>query len=94
MKREDFIVAMAIEVVAALISMGLLFSDVGALIYPISLALFAVVQTPFYLYLRKTSDEAKKRKIRVWMALLMLIPIVAALVAIALVVIALMLLYA
>ena len=93
MKQNTFMGVMVIESIFALISMGLLFSDVGALIYPISLAIFAVVLAPFYLGLKKTEEEAKKRKIRLWMALLMLIPIVAAIVAIALVVTALMILY-
>ena len=94
MKKDTFLVVMIVEGFAALVSMGLLFSDVGALIYPISLAIFAAVLAPFYLRLKRTDEEAKKRKIRLWMALLMLIPIVAAIVAIALVVTALMLLFA
>ena len=93
MKQNTFMGVMVIESIFALISMGLLFSDVGALIYPISLAIFAVVLAPFHLRLKKTEEEAKKRKIRLWMALLMLIPIVAAIFAIALVVTALMILY-
>ena len=84
---------MAIEGFIALASMGLLFSDVGALIYPISLAIFAAVEFPFYWRLKRTEEEAKKRKIRLWMALIMLIPIVAAAVAVAFVVTALMMLY-
>lgn len=94
MKKDVFIVLMIVEVLAALVSMGLLFSDVGALIYPVSLALFVVVQTPLFLWLKKTDDEAKKRKIRLWMVLIMLIPIVAAAVAVVLVVTALMLYFA
>ena len=90
MKKEDFRIAMIVEGLAALISMGLLFSDMGAVIYLISLALFAVVLAPFYIRLRKEPDEAKKRKIRRNMALVLLIPIVAAVVAIAIVVISLM----
>ena len=93
MKKDTFIVVMIIEGIVALVSMGLLFSDVGALIYPISLAIFAAVLAPFYLGLKRAEEEAKKRKIRLWMALLMLIPIVAAIFAIALVVTALMILY-
>ena len=81
---------MVMETLAALLSMGLLFSDVGAMIYPISLAIFAAVLSPFYLWLKKAEDE-KKRKIRLWMVLIMSIPIVVAIAAIVLVVIALML---
>ena len=94
MKRNTFIDVMVIESIVALISMGLLFSDVGALIYPISLAIFAVVLAPFYIRLRKEPDEAKKRKIRRNMALVLLIPIAVAVVAVVLVVIGLMILYA
>lgn len=94
MKKDTFIVVMIIEGLAALISMGLLFSDVGAAIYLIALAVFAAVLTPFYVRLRKEPDEAKRRKIRRTMALVLLIPIAAAVVAVALVVIGLMILYA
>ena len=91
MKKETFLVVMIVETLAALVAMGLLFSDVGALIYPISLALFGGVLSPFYICLKKATDEKKKAKIRRNMALLLLLPIVAAIVAIVLVVIALML---
>ena len=94
MKKNTFIVVMVIEGLAALVSMGLLFSDVGAVIYLIALAVFAAVLAPFYIRLRKEPDETKKRKIRRNMALVLLIPIVAAVVAVILVVTALMLLYA
>ena len=94
MKKDSFIVVMIIEGLAALVSMGLLFSDVGAVIYLIALVVFAAVLAPFYIRLRKKPDEAKKRKIRRNMALVLLIPIVVAVVAVALVVIGLMILYA
>ena len=94
MKKNTFIVVMVIEGLAALVSMGLLFSDVGAVIYLIALAVFAAVLAPFYIRLRKEPDEAKKRKIRRNMVLVLLIPIVVAVVAVILVVTALMLLYA
>ena len=89
MKRNTFIIVMVAEVLAALVSMGLLFSDVGALIYPISLAIFAAVLAPFYLRLKKAEDEGKKRKIRRNMALVLLLPVAAAVVAIVVVVAAL-----
>ena len=94
MKKNTFIVVMVVEGLAALISMGLLFSDVGAWIYLISAVIFAAVLLPFYLRLKKTEDEEKKRKIRRNMVLVMLAPIAAAVVAVVLVVTALMLLYA
>ena len=46
MNRKAFAVLMVIESFFALVSMGLLFSDVGALIYPISMAVFAAVLAP------------------------------------------------
>ena len=91
MKKETFIPVMIAEVLADLVSMGLLFSDVGALIYPISLALFAAVLAPFYLRMKKEPEEAKKRKLRLWMVLIMLIPMLVAVAAIGYVVFALFL---
>ena len=93
MNRNMFIFVMVFEAFFALAAMGLLFSDVGALIYPISLAIFAVVLAPFYLRLKKAEDEEKKRKIRRNIALVMLLPIIAGLVAIVMVAVALMLMF-
>ena len=90
MKQNTCIGVMVIESTFALISMGLLFSDIGAVIYPISLLIFAAVLAPFYIRLREESDEAKKRKIRRNMALVLLIPIVIAVVMVAVFVTALM----
>lgn len=94
MTKSTFVALMIVETVFALISMGLLFSDVGAMIYPISLAIFAVVLAPFWLWLKKTQDETKKRKIRIVMALIMLLPIAAAVISVLVVVTALMMYYA
>ena len=91
MNRNTFVCLMIVESFFALVSMGLLFSDVGALIYPISLAIFAAVLAPFYLWLKKTDEEAKKRKIRLWIALIMLLPVVAAMITVLYVVTVLML---
>ena len=91
MKKETFIPVMIAEVLADLVSMGLLFSDVGALIYPISLAIFAAVLAPFYLRMKKEPEEVKKRKLRLWMVLIMLIPMLVAVAAIGYVVFALFL---
>ena len=94
MKKDTFIAVMITETLVALVSMGLLFSDMGAVIYLIALAVFAAVLAPFFVRLNKESDEEKKRKIRRNMTLILLIPIVAAVVAIAIVVIGLMLYFA
>ena len=93
MSRNTFVFAMIFETFLAFAAMGLLFSNVGALIYPISLAIFGVVLAPFYLRLKKAEDEEKKRKIRRNIALVMLLPIIAGLVAIVMVAVALMLLF-
>ena len=90
MKKDTFIAVMITESIVALVSMGLLFSDVGAVIYLIALAVFAAVLAPFCIRLRKELDETKKRKIRRNMALVLLIPIVIAVVVVTLVVTALM----
>ena len=94
MNRNTFIFVMVFEIFFAFAAMGLLFSDVGALIYPISMAIFAAVRSPFYLCLKRAEDEEKKRKIRRNIALVMLLPIIAGLVAIVMVAAALMLLFA
>ena len=94
MKKETFIAVMTTEGIVALVSMGLLFSDVGAVIYLIALAVFAAVLAPFFIRLRKEPDEMKKRKIRRNMVLVLLIPIAIAAVAVAVVVVSLMLYFA
>ena len=91
MTKNSFISLMVIEGFFALVSMGLLCSDLGAVIYPISLAGFAAVLAPFFVWLKKTEDEAKKRKIRLYMVLLLLLPIVVAVATVLCVVTALML---
>ena len=93
MKKDMFTFLMSVETIVALLAMGLMFSDVGALIYPISLAIFAAVQAPFFIRLKKAEDEAKKRKIRLIMVLVMLVPIIVAAVAVAIVVGALFVYY-
>lgn len=94
MTKNSFISLMVIEGFFSLVSMGLLCSDLGAVIYPISLAVFAVVLAPFFVWLKKTEDEAKKRKIRLYMVLLLLLPIVVAVASVVYVVTALMLYFA
>ena len=90
MKKNTFICVMIIEGFFALLSAGLLFPDIGAIIYLIALVVYAAVLAPFYACLRKETDEEKKRKIRRNMALVLLIPIVVALVVVSIVVIGLM----
>ena len=93
MSRNTFFLSMAVEGFFAMAAMGLLFSDMGAIIYLFAAVGFSAVLAPFAIRLKKEPDEAKKRKIRRNMALVLLIPIVIAAVAVALVVAALMILY-
>lgn len=91
MKKNTFIFLMIVESFFALASIGLLFNEVGAIVYLYALIAFAIVFTPLFIRLKKEPDEKKKRKIRLAMALILLLPIVAAVVAIAIVVVGLML---
>ena len=91
MSKKIFVIFMPLEFLAALIAAALLFSDVGAIIYPIAAAVFCAVLAPFFIRLKKEQDETKKKKIRRNIVLILLLPILAAFAAIALVVIALML---
>ena len=93
MSRNTFIFLMVTEGFFAMTSMGLLFSDMGAIIYLFSAVGFSAVLAPFAICLKKETDEAKKMKIRRNMALVLLIPIVIAAARVALVVTALMLLF-
>ena len=81
MNRNTFILSMVVESFFALAAMGLIFSDVGAIIYLYAIVVFGLVLSPFILRLKKAQDEAKKRKIRRNMALLLLIPIAAGVIA-------------
>ena len=91
MSRNTFVLSMAVEGFFAMAAMGLLFSDMGAIIYLFAAVGFSAVLAPFAIRLKKEPDEAKKRKIRRNMALILLLPIAAGLIAIAMVVIALFL---
>ena len=90
MNRNTFVFAMVIEVFFGMIAMGLLFSDVGAIIYLYAALGFSAVLAPFAIRLKKEQDEGKKMKIRRNMALIMLLPIAAGVIAFVLVVVALM----
>lgn len=89
MNRNTFIFLMVVEGFFAFAAMGLLFSDVGAIIYPISAVVFGAVLAPFFLRLKREMNEAERRKIRRNIACILLVPIAAGLIAIAVVVTAL-----
>lgn len=82
MKKTSFIILLVIEIFAGLISMGLLFSDVGALIYLIAALGFSIVLAPFFVCLRKATEETKKAKIRRNMLLIMLLPTIVAIIVV------------
>lgn len=94
MKKTSFTILLVIEIIAGLIAVGLLLSDLGALSYLIGIAIFAVVLLPFFVCLKKANNESKKEKIRRNILLVMLIPTVIALVAIAYVVVGLVIYFA
>ena len=82
MKKTPFIVLLVFEIIAGLISIGLLLSDLGIGSYLIAAAIFAAVLYPFFRLLKQENDESKKAKIRRNMLLVMLIPTVIAIIAI------------
>lgn len=89
LNRNTFRVLLVVEFFVALISMGLLFSDMGAIIYLIASVVFAIVLTPFFLRLKKATDEEQKKKIRRNIALVLLIPTAIAAVVVLLVIVVL-----
>ena len=89
MKKELFILLLTVELILGTLAMAMLMSDLGALCYLVSTAIYAVVLTPFYFMLKKTEDEVKKGKIRRNLILLLLLPILLALGAIVIVAITL-----
>ena len=90
MKKELFILLLTVELILGTLAMAMLMSDLGALCYLVSTAIYAVVLTPFYFMLKKTEDEVKKGKIRRNLILLLLLPILLALGAIVIVAITLL----
>jgi heme/copper-type cytochrome/quinol oxidase subunit 2 len=90
MKKSSFTILFIIEIIAGLISVGLLLSDWGATSYLIGIAIFAVVLLPFFVCLIRANDESKKAKIRRNILLVMLIPAIIAIVTIIYVVVALL----
>ena len=90
MKKSPFTILLIIEIIAGLIAVGLLLSDLGVASYLIGIAVFAVVLFPFFMRLKKENDESKKEKIRRNMILVMLIPSIIAIISIAYVVVALL----
>ena len=89
MKKSVFILLMVVETFFAFVSMALLFNSLGAIIYLYTAIGFGIVLTPFFIRLKKTEDEMKKRKIRRIISMIMMLPILAAIVTVIVVVIAL-----
>ena len=90
MKKDMFILLFIIEFFVALVMMGLMFSDLGAVIYLIASAVFAVVLSPFFIKLKRETEEAKKQKLRRNILILLFVPTLVALAVVAYVVVALM----
>ena len=74
MKKGIFIVLFVVELFMALIMMGWMFADIGAVIYLIVLTAFAAVLYPLFKKLKKETDEDKKRKIRRKILLILFAP--------------------
>ena len=91
MKKLPFIILLTVELLASLISVGLLLANLGILSYLIAAVLFAAMLTPFFRKLIKADDETKRAAIRRNILLIMLIPITLAILAILAVVISLFL---
>lgn len=89
MKKTPFTILIVIEIIAGLIAMGLLLSDLGIGSYLFAAVVFAAVLFPFFRRLKGETDESKKAKIRRNILLVMLIPSVIAIVAIVYVVVGL-----
>ena len=91
MKKKEFVFFLVIEIIIALIAMGQLFFGIGIWAYFISALVFAAVITPFFIRLKKETDESKKEKIRTYILRVMLIPTAIALLVAILFVIAVVL---
>lgn len=94
MSRNMFILSMFFESYFALAAIGLLFNDVGAIIYLFAIPVLGAVLAPFFIRLKKEQDEAQKRKIRRNIALILLIPIAAGVIAFLFVAVVLMIAFA
>ena len=73
--------------------MGWMFADFGALIYLVSSVVLIAIMSLFFNYLKKETDEKKRKKIRRQLLLAMLVPTVVGLGLAAFVVISLMTYY-
>ena len=62
MYRNTFVFLMVVEGFFAMAAMGLLFSDMGTIIYLFAAAGFSVVLAPFAIRLKKEPDEMKKER--------------------------------
>ena len=89
MKKIPFIILLTFEIIAGLISAGLLLSDYGVCSYVLGSIVLALMLYPFLRRLKRASSEEEKAKIRRTALWVMLIPAAVALVVVAYVVIAL-----
>ncbi len=89
MKKSTFIILLIIEVLADLIAMAMLMSDLQAFSYLVGAGILAVLMLPFFLKLKKTEEESKKAKIRRNLILVLLLPFLVGLIVALAVVVAL-----
>ena len=68
MDKKTFTIAMAVETPLAFIILSLLLNGKGEVVFYIAWAAFAIVVSSVLVFLSKIKDEAKKEKIRKYIA--------------------------
>ena len=76
MNKRNFAIAMAIEVPIAFVVLTLLLNNMSDWIFYVAWAIFAVVVSALFVFLKREKDETKKEKLRRKIALSMLISII------------------
>ena len=93
LRKPPFIVVFVVALLASLIATAILFPDV-TYIYLYATAVFAVLLTPLFLWMRLTKSEKKKKWIRRGIFLVLGLPIILAILRIILVIVALFIYFA
>ena len=58
--KKQFVILLSIEIIAGLIAIGLLLSDLGICSYLFGIVVFTLVLCPFFKCLKEENDELKK----------------------------------
>ena len=75
MNKRNFAIAMAIEIPIAFVVLTLLLNNMSDWVFYVAWAIFAVVVSSLFVFLKKQKDETKKEKLRKKIALSFLISI-------------------